>query len=85
MRNTLALIIMIMFFATVYDKDHQVSEYLREKEGGKDETIEIYNKDWTRKGYIKKEGDRYTIYNKNWQREGYIKGLEEYDREEKER
>ncbi len=71
--------------ATIYDKDWQVKEYLREREGASeaDRTIEIFNKDWTRKGYIRKEGDAYAIYDKNWERQGYIKGLEDYGKEKR--
>lgn len=45
------------------------------KEKDNEEMIEIFNKDWTRKGFIKKEGDNYTIYNERWERKGYIKSI----------
>lgn len=52
----------------VFDKDHNVVEIWREK----DDLIEVYNKDWSRKGYIKKEGNRLERYDKTWKREGRV-------------
>lgn len=69
--------------AIVYDKNFNVVEYWVEKDQNRNGMIELYNKDWTRKGYIKKEGDQYTIYDKNWERQGYIKGIEDYKLEKR--
>ena len=38
--------------------------------------IEIYNPNMSRKGYIRKEGDRLERYDRNWNREGSIRDKE---------
>lgn len=53
--------------------------YAVKKEG--QEAIKLYNKEWTRRGYIKKEGDRAVIYDKDWKRQGYIKSIDGYEPE----
>lgn len=54
----------------VFDKDQNVVEIWREKDG----LIEVYNPDMSRKGYIKKEGKRLEKYDKDWRREGRAEG-----------
>lgn len=53
----------------VFDKDGNVTEIWKEKDG----VIEVYNPDWSRKGYIKKEGRRLERYDKDWRREEIIR------------
>jgi len=53
----------------VFDKNGNVTEIWKEKNG----LIEIYNPDMSRKGYIRKEGDRLERYDNNWRREGAIR------------
>jgi len=50
----------------VFDKNGNVTEIWKEGDG----VIEVYNKDWTRKGYIKEEGQRFERYDKDWRRRG---------------
>ena len=52
----------------VFDKDQNVVEIWKEKDG----LIEVYNPDMSRKGYIKKEGKRLERYDKDWRREGRV-------------
>jgi len=52
----------------VFDKNGNVTEIWKEKDG----VIEVYDKDWSRKGYIRKEGKRLERYNKDWEREEHI-------------
>ena len=53
----------------VFDKEGKVAEIWKEKNG----LIEVYNPDMSRKGYIRKEGDRFERYDKDWRREGTIR------------
>lgn len=53
----------------VFDKDGNVTEIWKDKNG----LIEVYNPDMSRKGYIRKEGDRLERYDKDWRREGTIR------------
>lgn len=53
----------------VFDKDGIRLEYWKEK----GDTIEIYDNNWSRKGYIKKGKDgKLDIFDKDWNRKGYI-------------
>lgn len=56
----------------VFDKEGRVVEIWKEKDG----LIEVYNPDMSRKGYIRKEGDRLERYDRNWKREGSIRDNE---------
>ena len=67
--------------AIIYDKNFNILEYWVEKDQDRNGLIELYNKDWTRKGFIKKEGDSYTIYDERWERKGYIKSIDGYEPE----
>lgn len=52
----------------VYDKEGKVVEIWKQK----DNLIEVYNPDWSRKGYIRKEGSRLERYDRDWKREEMI-------------
>lgn len=56
----------------VFDKDGRVAEIWKEKNG----LIEVYNLDMSRKGYIRKEGERLERYDRNWNRDGSIRDKE---------
>ena len=55
--------------------------YAKEKTRGRTkERINIYDKDWQRKGYVKEGSTWSTIYDRNNQKKGYIKDGNVYDK-----
>lgn len=48
-----------------YDDDYERSDRYRETDNGR---IDIYDEDWNRKGYIRKEDDEWVEYDKDWER-----------------